>query len=285
MKKYYGSRLRWPVSLQVLVLQISITVASTWRRRRRGISGALRSAWRVCAYVGLVLLAFASWRLRLIISAYAWFRCVDDVIDGDARIPKRTTLANYLAQKQQVFTAMVSCEPIHGEPEDALLRDAISGALQHGIDVTPELRTLWYLVNEELHFRRTGECPSVEWGNGFACAQDTSILGFCVKVCGGDHQRFIKIAPRFEGIFTRTDSLYDHPVDEGRGIGGALRHARYAEELKAVARLWEYVMPDLRVQFEALIPPGLWRQFYRQLVFQQFHSNFLEVQQQTSALH
>lgn len=216
------SMCRWRLNALALFFLIDTLVRAVWRRKGDRIQGLIRFLWFLLKYLALMLISFflLTWRLTIILSAYAWFRRIDDVIDTDAVPPNGYTRESYLAQKEQIIESLPhlgNC-PASLLMEDVLIVHLLRGADRCGVDIVKEISNIWSVMCWDDKRRCCQSLATREEMVYYATLQDESILGVCVKIFNGDVQRFREVSGSLIGILTRTDWLFDLDRDMLGGI-------------------------------------------------------------------
>lgn len=209
----------------VLWVYLGTLVRVAWKNR--GESRA-RFLWLLGSSLMQTASGFVALGRRFIVLAYAyaWFRRTDDVLDGDTRPPAGATRLSYCIQKQHLV------ESLKGErglaptlPEDVLIRYVVHASRQFGVDLVPEITSLWGLVRRDSERRHQNALVTRDELHAFAAAQDECVLNFFVKVFGGDPQRCAALSVILDGACTRIDWIRDFPVDVRSGAVNIAREA------------------------------------------------------------
>ncbi len=205
-----------------LIFLFRTILTVSWRHRGKGIIGVLCYPAQLISYYLFPIAAssFWSWRPRVMLAAYAWFRLVDDVMDDDSPPPLSMTREQYLHRKNQILESLTTSTVVSApsQPEDVLLAFVLAMANQKEIDVAQDLVDLWKVMTWDDQRYRQARLASREELVRYAELQDRSVLSFCVKVGGGDSQRFDNLASHIVGLFTRTDWLLDIEKDLRKGV-------------------------------------------------------------------
>lgn len=241
---------RWKLNALALFFLLDTLARAVWRRKGEGIRGLIRYPWLLSKYLVELVVGFflLTWRVRIILSAYAWFRRVDDVMDKDAEPPRGYTRESYLAQKQKVVASLpnISNCSVSLLTEDLLLVHLLRESSRCGVDVVKEIVNLWSVMCWDNERRSRSALATREEMTQYATLQDDSILGVYVKVFNGDTRRFYEVSQLLAGIFTKTDWLSDLDGDLQKGIVNIPREsfAEYDLELSRLltCKSWE----DLR---------------------------------------
>lgn len=119
-------------------------------------------------------------RFEILAYLYAWFRQIDDVLDGDASLPVGETHTSYCGQKQQLVEALRErgFDSVAMLSEDVLIRYAVNEARRFGVDLVPEIIALWGLVRWDSERRRNASIALREELYQFATTQDECVLMF-----------------------------------------------------------------------------------------------------------
>ena len=267
------------------------TVCHTfWSRRQKGIVGVLRYPLTLIVkgaqcMSGYFLLGS---KVRVIISAYSWFRRIDDVLDGDTDPPWGMNQESYAEYKQTLIDAL----PHMGTrilAEDVLLEHLLFETSRIGIDVVPEVINLW--DTRKWNFNRSGKRLRLVCKDElerYAAMQDECLLSFAVKIFEGDLACLREFTSLSRGVFTRIDRLagllYDfkkkivnipeeaavlygidvnklalsHSFEELKGAPGFM--GWYVNEAVSVRCLWEITQIKLRGSLTDILPskPFIW---------------------------
>lgn len=234
---------RWKLNVIALFFLFDTLTRAVWRRRGKGMRGLVRYPWLLFKYVTKVLigLLLITWRARIILSAYAWFRRIDDVMDEDGKTPREYTRESYIAQKREIMGSLPSIDDctVPFLTEDLLLVHLLRESKHYGVDVTKEIMNLWSVMCWENERRSRRTLPAREEMIHYATLQDDSILGVCVKIFNGTVQRFFReVSCLLAGTLTRTDWLSDLDHDLQKGIVNIPREA-LSDRNPDLSRLFE----------------------------------------------
>lgn len=212
----------WGIHFWALGLEIDTLLRDNWHRRTRSFLGILRSIGCAVGYTLLAVCALlAGWRFRTLFAAYAWFRRIDEVIDGESPPPHGMTNETYLKHKEALIAAVRNGNFTSQQlllPEDILFLAASRALTCHGIDANYEITTIWRAITFDYE-RRKRKTLICEWNLiDHATHQDAAILSFVAKVLDASLVRLQSSASLFQGVFTRTDWLYDMLYDLKSGL-------------------------------------------------------------------
>ncbi|MFH1412697.1 MAG: squalene/phytoene synthase family protein [bacterium] len=213
---------RWKLNVFALFLLFDTFARSAWRRKDKGLRGLVCYPWFLFQYFIQMLIGFflLTWRVTIILSFYAWFRRIDDVMDEDADPPRGYTRKSYLAQKQKVIASLPNLDNCSSSllTEDLLLVFLLRESDYYKINIVKEITDLWTVMCWDNERQKNVTIATREEMFYYARSQDNLILGICVKVFGGDAQRFHELSSFSTGIFTRIDWLSDLDNDLRKGI-------------------------------------------------------------------
>jgi len=162
----------------------------------------------------LMVLFFAAFseRNKSLIFIYSWFRVVDNVIDNETKAPEGYTIESYIFQKKKILNGDYSTIL----PEDNLFLFAISLFKKYKINVSREIKDLFYAMEKEYSYR--GKVISQkEWLRN-ARIQDKAAFMSVIKIVGGDCNYYESKLSSYWGIFTKIDSLEDIEKDLKDGV-------------------------------------------------------------------
>lgn len=273
---------------------------AVWRRKPSGATGFLVFLFRLGFYVLSIFLALLVMGMRtsIIISAYAWFRRVDDIMDGDVKTYSGEALTAYLIKKEKVLLGK-SQEMMW---EDVLLTHVRMASKSYGFCAEVELRCLWRLMQTESSRQKTHVTASREDLLKHAREQDQAILGFCVKVVGGNFNRFLELSQILDGALTRTDWLDDLIGDLQKGICNVSseaikRHSIdlvqlrtctswndlvsvqgfdswYQEEVTTLSVTWQKIRTEMRSNFGGVFDSVILGKFFQRIMIKEFDDTF-----------
>jgi len=231
---------------------------SAWIRRGRGVIGLIIFPIRTLVYLFFLLLIQILFlrRGRMLFCLYAWLRKTDDVMDGDDKPPGRKSLEIYLDEKDRVIANFSDGEFKVYDIEDYMLLQFQRDMQRVGVNVTEDLRKIWYYLRCDFFRRENNTLAQRDWLNRQAIAFDGLIVGGCISLIGGDPTNFRKIVTEYDGLFTRTDWLHDLPEDLRKGICNIPKeaieiHEINIDELKKCKSIDELLQNDLfRIWYE-----------------------------------
>lgn len=208
----------WEVKLRAYsLLYVVAEIYIVFRERRKaGLIALLSSPFRFAKYVICTLIVFAAFGRRAYIALllFAWFRRVDDVIDGDTRLVQHWTLAAYRAQKRDLLGALSKAHlGVMLLREDLLVVRAFALARDIAQTIAVEVTHIWEVIEWESDRRDESRLVTRAELVTETAKLDTAILRVCVKMLGGDIERFDAIAQEFTGVFTRADWLDNMSTD------------------------------------------------------------------------
>ncbi|HEY4523482.1 MAG TPA: hypothetical protein VJK04_01250 [Candidatus Paceibacterota bacterium] len=202
--------------VKVIGLLMSSLVIALGHRRKQKPESLGRFLLAVLRDFAMFFFAIVSRRVRVVLTVYAWFRCVDDVIDGDAPCPGGTP-EQYLTKKKSVLQKLIK-GGVWVSEDDIMLAYALTMAKKMDFDLTEELSDLFQLMADDFKRRVSGHLFSERERIEYATAQDRAILGCVAKVFSGSVIQLATLLVPAEGVLTRIDWLKDCLSDLHKGI-------------------------------------------------------------------
>ena len=255
----------WILSALAFGLQIDTLYRAMWRRRLPGLRGAILLTYRsvTLSLLFIVIPLIADRRASIMLSAYGWFRRIDDVVDGEGSLPKGQTILSYCQQKKGIFTAVAFSSKYEGAcaVEDLLLVHVLRASVCWNIDLRDEFATLLELIQFDAKRRTQARATPATELRRYAIRQDVCFLSAFAKIFGRKQQleQPVSTIESLQGLFTRSDWLDDLPNDMHNGMinipaevvqqGGGLEELQnstsfrkwHAKEIKELRRYWENV--------------------------------------------
>jgi hypothetical protein len=198
-------------------------IRAVWRKRGRGVAGFCRYPFLLLKSFALTIIGICIYRERALIfmSAYAWFRRIDDIIDGDAPLPTGyASREAYIGQRGDALRSAVNgSESSKDFPREDItifhLRNELVGK---GIDALHDIEVLWSVLEWSFYYQAQGYPLCKEELKRTARLQDAAFFSFCGKVFGCDAGRLKYVCDRLDGILTRLGWLRDLDSDLRKGI-------------------------------------------------------------------
>jgi hypothetical protein len=215
-------------------------------RLRRGFKRGLLSAIKY-SFSALLILLFFPKKQKMLMLFYAWFRKIDDIVDGEENVPAGFTVESYLDQKRCIA---------NGEgrllPEDILYSCPLKFFEAEGINMDQEIRDI--LTSMITEFFRKGKFISRQELENQMALQDRSVLKMISKASGSSTRL---CENGMCGIFSKIDSLMDIREDVKKGIlnipledaveyGFSAEKIMTADDLFAIPRFKEWYRKESR---------------------------------------
>lgn len=217
-------------------------------RSKEGMRGFINLPLRFLKYFACTLIVFALFGRNAFValSLFAWFRRVDDVVDGDMPLPERWNVHQYRCQKSALLSAVARGAKGDLLVEDILLVKGVETARHQGMIVLDEIADIWDVMEWGCTRQETGHVASRSELLFQTAKQDRAVLRIMVKACRGNIERFDEIASGFTGSFTRADWLDDILEDIQRSVINVPREAisEYHVDIAQVllCRNWDELM-------------------------------------------
>lgn len=178
-------------------------------RTRRGFKRSfLVGLWYLISAL-LVIVVFKQ-NQKMLMVAYAWFRDIDDVVDGENHLPAGENVYSYLDRKRAVISqGMISSK------EDLLFECFVNFFDKKGVDMRGD--SLDLISAMEWDCIRRGHFVKREELEANMAMGDKSVLMLIIRASTGDFTACDELAP-YWGIFSKIDSLIDIEDDVRRGI-------------------------------------------------------------------
>ncbi len=296
------------VQLKALGYFCDTLLRATWRRRGVGLGGLIRFQYLGLRSLVLVPLGIAIFgkKALMFMSAYAWFRRVDDVIDGDAPLLPGYTMKLYMDEKQRAFERMT------GDGEDVLLLHLKCELQKRGLDAIDGLSALWSVLRWSCEMQQNGRLPERKELDWYAQMQDRAFFEFSAKIFGYDKGRLAEVLDIFGGIFTKLGWLRDIDHDLRKGIAaiphdafgvstsdivqrakaggfGVIKNepdvARwYLEEAHILSLKWRSVKHGLGDDLGGIFLHKRFARFAQRLIDREIARVFLDIAQQAASL-
>lgn len=262
------------LSGKALWLQVVTILERSWQQSGSGPLRWCRFPIRFFRYVVMIMFGvlLLSRRMRIIVSAYCWFRIVDDILDGDRKAPVGYSPAAYRERINTLMAHLYDLErcPLTPRPEDLLLAHIVKTCQKKRVTVVREMRSLWSIMSWDFDRRQTMVAQSKSALQNNAALQDRVIINVCVKMLGGDVTHIDNLAELSCGVFTRVDWVVDVASDLAAGIinipaDAVLRHSIDLQAALLAARKSEKHFLDT---------PGVrqWRDEELALIRRQWHA-------------
>lgn len=213
----------WKLSFLVFFLQIDTLARAIWRRKDPGLIGLLQFTFRFTVWLALWLAGLFLYRSRaaIVMSIYAWARVVDDIADGDGPLPRSfISIKSYVQQKRGVAKSILGGDfgALAMGVEDLLLVHAVKQFTNCGIDLSSELEALWEVFEFDFARQQDRKFIAREKLILQAVKQDTYFWSVFVRLGDGDFARTQEIVGALQGLFTRSDWVYDFLGDLQKGF-------------------------------------------------------------------
>lgn len=290
----------WILSALAFGLQIDTLYRALWRRKLHGLKGAMLFAWMsvTLPLFFIVLPLIADRRALIMLSAYGWFRRIDDVVDGEGNPPKGHTILSYFQRKRDLFTAVAFSSRYRSEcaVEDLLLVHVLRASARWDIDLRDEFATLFELMQFDAK-RRTQGCatPAIELRQ-YAIQQDICILSALAKIFGRKQrlEQPVSAIESLQGLFTRSDWLDDLPddmrngminiptevVQQSGGLDGLQNSPSFrkwhTEEIKELGERWENAGQEFVISYLNTFSSRLAARSMKKRVFKTWEKTYLE---------
>lgn len=250
--------------IPIFHIQIDTLLRAIWRRCPKGwlrlpyfISRTLFFLGGIC--IAYILFCKATYR---IMSGYAWFRQVDDIMDGEIALPE-FDIEKYISEKEKVISGISNPH----STEDKLLL---------AITDRTEIQIIWRLMREEYKRRESKTLLSEKELHAFAYEQDKAILGFIVKALHGDYDKFLVFINRLNGAMTRTDWLEDMRQDMDKGLinipsefFGTPRFEQWRnDEIQTLQKVWRD--PKLQLDMKSIFSSKFTAYFFQYMCLHGF---------------
>lgn len=202
---------------------------ATWRRCGVGVMRYMRFSLLMVRAVFLTAMGiiFFGKRAGIFMSAYAWFRRVDDIIDGDAPVPVGYSRESYIDERRQAMRVLRdgSNDVRDFLREDLLLFHIKYEAVRCGIDILEDIAGLWRVIEFELELRAADFLRQGMHWHYCAQMQDRVFFRLSGKIFGYNHNRLEELCEKMDGVFTELGWLRDLDHDLKNGIAAIPREA------------------------------------------------------------
>ena len=209
----------WRLSWLAFWLEMRMFWRAT-QARKEGLFGFLKFA--------MVLVGFwlYGWSSRTIIGFYAYWRWIDDIVDGDIKLPRGyASVTAYLKEREQFFDLVVEKVDSFKEIgiEELFLVHAFRQANRNGLTIVHWFKDMWTVFSFDFHRRSFEMTVPQEQLIEMASLQDCAIVSMFSSIFAerSDNPVVLQVQDdmrKLNGLFTRSDWLTVLLADLRQGI-------------------------------------------------------------------